>query len=71
MKKEIIQTLGRLIKEIQDRENDCFRQMAFCNEHKFEIEREAIHYAQQAYNRCKLEAFSARDEIVKLLNEEQ
>lgn len=71
MKKEIIKTLDRLIKEIQDRENDCYRQMAFCNEHKFEMEREAIHYAQQAYNCCKLEAFDARDKIVELLKEEE
>lgn len=71
MKKEIIQTIDRLIKEIQDREDDCFRQMAFCNEHKFEIEREAIHYAQRAYNRCKLEAFEAMDKIINILKEEQ
>ena len=58
--------LTNLVKTLQDYENECYRQMAYMNEHKFEIEREAIRYKQQAYNRSWLEAASAIDRIKKL-----
>lgn len=58
--------LNNLVKTLQEYENDCFRQIAFMNEHKFEIEREAIRYKQQAFNRSWLEVADAIDKIKKL-----
>lgn len=58
--------LNNLVKTLQDYENECYRQIAYMNEHKFEIEREAIRYRQQAYNRSWLEVARAIDKIKKL-----
>ena len=58
--------LNALVKTLQNYENECYRQMAYMNEHKFEMEREAIRYKQQAYNRSWLEVASAIDKIKKL-----
>lgn len=58
--------LNNLVKTLQEYENDCFRQIAFMNEHKFEMEREAIRYKQQAFNRSWLEVADAIDKIKKL-----
>ena len=58
--------LNNLVKTLQNYENECFRQMAYMNKHKFEMEREAIRYKQQAYNRSWLEVASAIDKIKKL-----
>lgn len=69
MKKEILNSLDALIKEIQAKEDECYRQMAYMNEHKFEMEREAIRYRQQAYNLCWLMVASKRDEVKKILDE--
>lgn len=58
--------LDNLVKKLQGYEDECFRKMAFLNEHKFEIEREAIRYEQQAYNRSWLEVSNAIREIKNL-----
>jgi hypothetical protein len=58
--------LNNLVKTLQEYEKECFRQIAFMNEHKFEMEREAIRYKQQAFNRSWLEVANAIDEIKKL-----
>lgn len=58
--------LDDLLKTLRDHEDECYRQMAFMNEHKFEMEREAIRYKQQAYNRSWLEVASAIDKIKEL-----
>lgn len=58
--------LRNLVKTLQDYENECYRQMAYMNEHKFEMEREAIRYKQQAYNRSWLEVAGAIDKIKEL-----
>lgn len=58
--------LNDLVKTLQNYEDECYRQMAFMNEHKFEIEREAIRYKQQAFNRSWLEVSSAIDKIKAL-----
>ena len=58
--------LNNLVKTLQNYENECYRQMAYMNEHKFEMEREAIRYKQQAYNRSWLEVANAVDKIKKL-----
>ncbi len=61
--------LNDLVKTLQNYEDECYRQMAFMNEHKFEIEREAIRYKQQAFNRSWLEVSNAIDKIKALKNE--
>lgn len=58
--------LSNLVNTLQEYENECFRQIAFMNEHKFEMEREAIRYKQQAFNRSWLEVANAIDKIKKL-----
>ena len=58
--------LNNLVKTLQGYEDECYRQMAYMNEHKFEMEREAIGYKQQAFNRSWLEVASAIDKIKKL-----
>ena len=58
--------LNNLVKTLQEYEDECYRQMAYMNEHKFEMEREAIRYKQQAYNRSWLEVANAIDKIKKL-----
>ena len=58
--------LDDLVKTLQDHENECYRQIAYMNEHEFEMEREAIRYKQQAYNRSWLEVADAIDKIKKL-----
>ena len=58
--------LNNLVKTLQEYEIECFRQIAFMNEHKFEMEREAIRYKQQAFNRSWLEVANAIDKIKKL-----
>lgn len=64
--KKVKEILQKVIKDIQDLENESFRQMAYMNEHKFEMEREAIRYRQQAFNRSWLMVSNALDEINKL-----
>lgn len=58
--------LSNLVKTLQEYENECFTQIAFMNEHRFEMEREAIRYKQQAFNRSWLEVANAIDKIKKL-----
>lgn len=58
--------LDNLVKTLQGYEDECFRKMAFLNEHKFEVEREAIRHEQQAYNRSWLEVKNAIREIINL-----
>lgn len=58
--------LNNLVKTLQGYEDECYQQMAYMNEHKFEMEREAIRYKQQAYNRSWLEVKRAIDKIKAL-----
>lgn len=60
--------LNDLVKTLQEYENECFRQIAFINAHKFEMEREAIRYKQEAFSRSWLEVENAIDKI-KMLEE--
>lgn len=64
--KRVKAVIQKAIREIQDNEEECYRKMAYMNEHKFELEREAIRYRQQAFNRSWLIVSSALDEINKL-----
>lgn len=65
-RKKVKEILQKVISDIQEKENECFKQMAYMNEHKFEMEREAIRYKQEGYNRSWLMVSSALDEISKL-----
>ena len=58
--------LVNLVETLQGYENECYRQMAYMSEHKFEMECEAIRYKQRAYNLCWLEVANAIDKIKKL-----
>lgn len=69
IEEKIITIFDHLIRDIRAREEECYRKMAFCNEHKFEMEREAVRYSQKAYNSCWLKVSDARDKIMKLIQE--
>ena len=65
--KQIIEILEKANKQIETNEDVCYKKMAFCNEHNMPMEREAIHYQQQAYNNSKLILWSAIDKIKEIL----
>ena len=69
MNKEEKAILKNLVKTLQNYEDECYRQMAFMNEHKFEIEHEAMRHKQHAFNRSWLEVSRAIDEINALKGE--
>lgn len=58
--------LNTLLKTLKGYEDECHRQMAYMNEHKFEMEQEAIRYKLKAYYRSWLEVASAIDKIKQL-----
>lgn len=55
--------LDSALREIQSRQHECNRQMAYMQEHKFDMERLAINYKQEAYNDSWLIMSSAIDKI--------
>ena len=65
MTKKELSILNSALKEIQSRQHECFRQMAYMKEHKFDMERSAINYKQEAYNESWLILSSAIDKINK------
>lgn len=65
MTKSELSILESVLKELQDKEYECFRQMAFMKEHKFEMERSALNYKQEAYNDSWLIVSSAIDRLKK------
>lgn len=65
MTKRELSILESVLKEIQDKEHECFRQMAYMKEHKFEMERCALGYKQEAYNDSWLIISSAIDKLKK------
>lgn len=65
MTKRELSILDSAIREIQGKEHDCFRQMAYMKEHKFEMERLALNYKQEAYNDSWLIISSAIDKLKK------
>lgn len=65
-KNEVKNIINKVIENIKNNELECFRQMAYMNEHKFFFERDAIRYKQEAYNECWLELSDALDDIMKL-----
>ena len=62
-KEKIIKVLEKALEEISDYEDKCFAKMAFCNEHKMDMEREAIRYKQEAFNKSKLILWNAIDKV--------
>ena len=65
MTKKELSILDSALKEIQSKEHECFRQMAYMKEHKFEMERLALNYKQEAYNDSWLIISSAIDKLKK------
>ena len=68
MNEKILQILDELIRDIKRKEEHTFEQIGFCNNHNFEIEREALRYQQQAYLNCWLDLTDVRERIVELMN---
>ena len=44
MTKNELKILEDAVKELQDKQHECFREMVYMKEHKFEMERSAINY---------------------------
>lgn len=65
MTKRELSILDSALREIQSMKHECFRQMAYMKEHKFEMERLALNYKQEAYNDSWLIISSAIDKLKK------
>lgn len=65
MTKSELSILENALKEMQDKEYECFRQMVYLKEHKFEMERAALFYKQEAYKNSWLILSSAIDKLKK------
>ena len=65
MTKNELKILEDAVKELQDKQHECFREMVYMKEHKFEMERSAINYKQEAYNNSWLILSSAIDKLKK------
>lgn len=63
MTREELKILEKVEKEIKEKEDFCFSQMAFCRKHKFEMEAAALEYRREAYHCCRLEVMNAIDEL--------
>ncbi len=51
-RQEIIDILNNLKKGFQDYEDDVYNKIGFCNEHHFNMEREALMYQREAFGKC-------------------
>ena len=51
------------LNEIKNKESECFRKIAFLNEHKFELERVGVQYKREAYTESWLILSSVLDKI--------
>lgn len=69
MTQEELKILENLEKEISEKEDFCFSQMAFCRKHKFEMETAALEYQREAYHSCKLEIMNAIDKLKAMKGE--
>ena len=63
MTQEELKILKNLEKEIGEKEDFCFSQMAFCRKHNFEMETAALEYRREAYHRCRLELMDVIDKL--------
>ena len=71
MTKEELKILENLEKEIREKEDFCFSQMAFCRKHRFEMEAAALEYRREAYHCCRLEVMNAIDKLKAMKGGEQ
>ena len=55
--------LENALNEIKDKELECFRKIAFLNEHKFELEKTGVQYEREAYTDNWLILSSALDKL--------
>lgn len=62
-KEEVIKILQKAVNEIKEHEDECYREMAYLNEHKFEMEREAVRYKQEAFSKSWVIVSVALDSI--------
>lgn len=51
------------LNEIKNKELECFRKIAFLNEHKFELESVGVQYEREAYTESWLILSSALDKL--------
>ena len=51
--------LEDVLNEIKNKELECFRKIAFLNEHKFELERVGVQYVRETYTESRLILSSA------------
>ena len=71
MNPEELKILENLEKEIREKEDFSFSQMAFCRKHRFEMEAAALEYRREAYNCCRLEVMNAIDKLKAMKGGEQ
>ena len=57
--------LENALNEIKDKELECFRKIAFLNEHKFELEKAGVQYEREAFTESWLILSSALDKLEK------
>lgn len=69
MTREELKILENLEKEIREKEDFSFSQIAFCRKHKFEMEAAALEYRREAYHQCRLEVMEAIDKLKKMKGE--
>lgn len=55
--------LENALNEIKDKELECFRKIAFLNEHKFELEKAGVQYEREAFTESWLILSSALDKL--------
>ena len=63
MTQQELKILENLEKEIKEKVDFCLSQMAFCQEHKFEMEAAALVYRGEAYHQCRLEVMNAINKL--------
>ena len=51
--------LEDVLNEIKNKELECFRKIAFLNEHKFELENAVVQYVRETYTESRLILSSA------------
>ena len=59
------QIIEKAIDEIKEKEMDCYREIGFLNEHKFEMEIQAMRYKIDGYTNSWLIISSALDKLTK------
>lgn len=63
MTQQELKILEKVEKEIKENVDFCLSQMAFCQDHNFEIESAALVYRGEAYHQCRLKVMNAINEL--------